>query len=105
MLNEDFARDLGKRIQDARVDRGITQTALARLIDSSQSSVGYWETGKRGVPMDKIPTLCKALKVTPGYIFGAEPIDGPRRVAEEYNRMRVIILEQEQQIRKLKGQR
>lgn len=90
MLNEGFAQAMGHRIKEARLDRDINQTVLGKSMSVSQSSVGYWETGKRGVPLDKIPALCKALRITPGYLFGAEPIDAPQRVSAEMNRLRIL---------------
>jgi len=91
MLNESFAQALGNRIKDARIDRDLKQTELGERLGASQSSVGYWESGKRGVPLDKIVPLCKVLRVTPGYLFGAEPIDAPRRVMEQYDGFRNAI--------------
>jgi len=88
MLDERFARVLGNRIKEARTDRDMSQTELGLKLGSSQSSIGYWESGKRGIPLDKIPTLCKILRVTPGYLFGAEPIDAPQRISREMKQMR-----------------
>lgn len=105
MLDERFARVLGNRIKEARIDRDMNQTELGLKLGSSQSSIGYWESGKRGIPLDKIPTLCKILRVTPGYLFGAEPIDAPQRVSREYQQFRGRILELEQEVRNLRGQR
>ena len=97
MLNEPFIKQMGSRIRDARLDRDLNQTDLGRRVKVSQSSVGYWETGKRGVPLDKIPALCAALRITPGYLFGAEPIDAPQRMAATMKRMvqRIAELENE----------
>ena len=97
MLNEPFIKQMGSRIRDARLDRDLNQTDLGRRVSVSQSSVGYWETGKRGVPLDKVPALCAALRITPGYLFGAEPIDAPQRVSHqmEWLRKRIAELENE----------
>ena len=50
--------NLGNKVRDQRARRNLTQTALAKLVNSSQSRVAKMEAGDPGVSLDlQIRTL------------------------------------------------
>lgn len=53
-------KTLGARLLAARIDKGFTQAELAAAVDSKQSNVSKWESGK-AVP--RYTTLYKISKI------------------------------------------
>ena len=56
---------LVQRLREARLANGITQTALAKLIKSSQSRIAKMEAGASDITLDLIIKTLFALGVTP----------------------------------------
>lgn len=50
-------------LKAARVNRGITQEALADALNVSKKTISSWESGKTVPKIDKIQLLCSALGV------------------------------------------
>lgn len=72
------------RIKQLRDDRGLSQNALAKKINISQSTVAAWELGRREPTLDGIETLCAFFGVTSDYLLGrvdtplsAVPVETP----------------------------
>lgn len=62
---------LPERIKKRRLELGMSQDELARLLGyKSRSSIYCIELGKRDLPRKKIERFAKALKTTPEYIMG-----------------------------------
>lgn len=58
-----YYRELGGRIQKARVRRGLTQEGLASLIDLTRTSVVNIEKGRQKVLAHTLVSLSRALKM------------------------------------------
>ena len=52
--------DFGKILRELRKEKGLTQTALAQLLCTTQDSVSLWELGKS---LPDIPTLIELTKI------------------------------------------
>ena len=61
---------IGSRIRAARLERGLSQIELAKALNSHQSALSQIEVGRRGVSLNQILRLCKALQVSPEAILG-----------------------------------
>jgi transcriptional regulator with XRE-family HTH domain len=70
-------KEIGARLRALRLEQGISQVELAKLIGTHQTAVSQVEVGRRGVSLRQIVRLCRALKVTPDRILG-ENLEGPR---------------------------
>lgn len=46
------AKDIGQKIRNLRLGKGLTQAELAKVIGSSTSAVAMYETGER-IPRDE----------------------------------------------------
>jgi Zn-dependent peptidase ImmA (M78 family)/DNA-binding XRE family transcriptional regulator len=71
---------VGRRIKRAREDKGLTQGELAGLIGSRQTTVSYWESGKRSPDVVDLVALADALEVEVGDFFAEAEEQKPARV-------------------------
>lgn len=55
---------IGKRIQTYRKRRGLSQFALAELVDRSPGYISYIETGAKTVSLETLVALANALQVS-----------------------------------------
>lgn len=62
-------RELGLRIRRARERIGISQEALADVIERDQKAISEYENGKRKLPAIELPTYARALGVPISYFF------------------------------------
>lgn len=63
---------LGKRIARLREEKELSQSALARLMSTSQSAISQIESGERNPSFETIRQIAAALQVTPAHLVGAE---------------------------------
>ncbi len=63
--------DLGKRIFDARKQRGLTLDEVGQYVGVAKSTVRKWEYGTiKNMRRDKIKRLSEILDVSPAYLMG-----------------------------------
>lgn len=75
--------DLGRRIRDARIARGMSQADLARRLDVSATAVWNWEmNGARPRPT-MLTAIAGALEVTENYLRTGQVEDTASRTAVE----------------------
>ena len=55
---------IGKRLQNLRTERGLTETALAKELGISQSAITMYESGRR-IPRDEIKIKIAAYFAKP----------------------------------------
>lgn len=60
----------GDRMRALREKRGLTQSALAKLINGNQGQVKDYELGKRGLNTDTLAKIAKALSCSADYLLG-----------------------------------
>lgn len=58
----------GKRIKNARIEKGLTQEELAKLMDVTRSAVGFWEHDKNLPPAKYFSRLASVLGVSVAYL-------------------------------------
>lgn len=64
-------REIGRRIYNTRVERGLSQTTLAERIRSTQQCVSLWEASKTLPDVDTLLSMAVALGVSPSWLaFG-----------------------------------
>ena len=63
--------EVGQRIRAVRQAREMTQAQLAKVIGTHAPNVSSIERGLRGVSLQQVVKLSKALKVSPEEILGA----------------------------------
>lgn len=61
---------LGKRLKELRVEKNLSQKALAEIIETNNSSVCDWECGRTEPNLDTVIKLCEFFDVTADYLLG-----------------------------------
>lgn len=72
------AKEIGRFICSLRKDKGLTQSALAELLNISNRTVSKWETGEGLPDISFLPDLAKVLGVTTDEI-----LEGKKAPAEK----------------------
>lgn len=74
--------DIGKRIREARRDRGVTQDELADQVGVSRSAVAQWETGRAGQITGNLSRIAEALEVNVEYLMYGDDKRAPGDVRQ-----------------------
>ena len=61
---------VGKNIQRARKDRGLTQQQVAERMGILQPAYARYENGTYELDYNKIVLLCEVLDIAPNELFG-----------------------------------
>ena len=72
----------GDNLKQARMNRKLSQAALARMLMVSQQTVGSWEVNRTSPPPETIAQIAKVLGVSTNYLLGAatDSATGQQRV-------------------------
>lgn len=62
-------RLMGKRITDARKEKGLSQATLADIIGKDPSFVSYIETGAKGMSLETFVEITNVLQVSPATLL------------------------------------
>lgn len=75
---------LAFRLKTLRMQKGMTQSELAKAMDVSQNAIFNWETGKREPNAESIEKLAKILGITPAYLMGWDEPQKPITIAAHF---------------------
>ncbi len=73
----------GKRVQEIRKKRGLTQEKLAELVDIGTPNISYIENGKFYPSYETFIGLLEALKVEPSELFTFDMKKSPEELKQE----------------------
>ncbi|MBQ3256974.1 MAG: helix-turn-helix transcriptional regulator [Oscillospiraceae bacterium] len=59
-----------QRLRDLRTERGLSQEAVAQVLNTTQQYYGKYELGKRPLPIEHLITLCKFYEVSADWLLG-----------------------------------
>ena len=62
--------DYAQRIRDLREDKDLTQSDVAKILNTSQSYYAQYENKKRSLPIEHLKTLCEFYNISADYILG-----------------------------------
>jgi len=66
----EFREKVGIRIKMRRIELGIVQADLGKLLNVSQERVSGWELGRRAFRIEQAAAVAKALKTSVAYLVG-----------------------------------
>ncbi len=61
-----------ERLKELRVEKGLSQMALASETGLTAAAIGFWELGKRVPNAEAVVTLAKYFGVSTDYLLGLE---------------------------------
>lgn len=64
--------EIGKIIKELRLEQKLTQTELAKLLNTTQDTISLWELGKSYPDILSIIALAKLFNVSSDYLLGLE---------------------------------
>ncbi|MCD7730330.1 MAG: helix-turn-helix domain-containing protein [Oscillospiraceae bacterium] len=65
------------RLRQLRLEHGLTQEQVGKLLYVNQSMYSRYENGRIGIPLDALATLAKYYQVSADYILGLTDIPTP----------------------------
>lgn len=65
-------KELGEKIKDLRIERGLSQKQLADKIGVATNTVSQYESGKSKTSIDVLANLAVELDTTTDYLLGLE---------------------------------
>lgn len=68
-MKSELNKQLGKRIQYLRKQKGFSQESLAEALNIATTSLSYIETGRGFMTLNTLEKLAKTLEVEPSEIF------------------------------------
>ena len=64
-----------KRLKDVREAKGLSQTDIARVLNTTRQQVSKWETGVQMMGVDKYIKLAKYYDISVDYLLGLVDAD------------------------------
>ena len=62
-----------------RIDKDLRQEDIAKILNTTKQSYGYYENGKRNLPIEHLIKLCLFYNVSADYILGLPDLPYPKR--------------------------
>lgn len=59
-----------EKLRDLRLEQGLSQGDIAKILNTSQQYYGKYETGVRPLPIYHLVTLCKFYDVSSDWLLG-----------------------------------
>lgn len=69
---------VGRTLSRIRIERGLSQEAVGKMLGVTASAICYYESGRNAMKLDSFVALCDALGVEPGDLLTEAVINAPR---------------------------
>ena len=74
MLSKTINAQIGKRIRQLRISRGLTQAEAGALAGLSANMISDIETGRAGLSLERLYLLCQKTGTSADYILFGGPL-------------------------------
>lgn len=71
------------RLKELRLERGLLQSDIAKIIDKSERTVGFYETEERDMGTETLSKLSTFFDVSIDYLLGKSNIRNPEKLDKE----------------------
>ena len=92
--DEQFFKELGARIAQARKDHGLTQQELSEQLGVAQQTLAHYEVGRARMPASMLPTVARLLTLSLDELMG-QPVPRAARTTGSGKRGPASRLEQQ----------
>lgn len=65
-------KEIGQRLRNIRAQKGVTQKDLAAILGTNQSHVSNVERGDRGITVQQLVKIARALKISTDHVLGED---------------------------------
>jgi transcriptional regulator with XRE-family HTH domain len=89
---QDWATGTGKRIREARLEKGWSQEGLSRAAVVSYTTVNKLENGRQIAEVNTIEALAQVLEVDPMWLLGLLGNDSVSDVRQPYPSLPAAVL-------------
>lgn len=72
------------RLKELRLEKGLLQADIAKIINKSERTVGFYESGERDMNTDTLAKLSEFFDVTIDYLLGKSNVRNPDKEAQEF---------------------
>jgi transcriptional regulator with XRE-family HTH domain len=86
-----FNRQIGKRLRDARVLRGLSQEQLGAIVGVSFQQIQKYEKGLNGLSPARMKQFAESVDVTINHLYGVTDMEMPQITA---SRRKLLLLVQ-----------
>lgn len=69
MIKQQLYQEIGMRVAQLRIDRGLSQADIAKEFHIGQTTYSSYENGTRKIPLDLVNDLAYYYNVSPTYLF------------------------------------
>lgn len=67
------------RLKELRIEKGLLQSDIAKIINKSERTVGFYETGERDMNTETLAILSDFLNCSIDYLLGKSDIRNPEQ--------------------------
>ena len=60
----------GVRLKELRIEKGVTQVEIGRLLNMSKMAVSHWEKGNSEPSIEQLKSLARYFDVSIDYLVG-----------------------------------
>ncbi len=75
----------GKRLRELRLEKGLSQEALAQNLQTTQKNISKYELEFLDLNTDMIIKICKFFAISADYLLGLEDETGEKLYGSKYN--------------------
>ena len=68
------------RLKELRIEKGLLQSDIAKIINKSERTVGFYETGERDMGTETLAKLSDFFNVSIDYLLGKSDIRNPEKI-------------------------
>lgn len=68
------------RLRELRLEKGLLQSDIAKIINKSERTVGFYETGDRDMGTETLAILSNFFEVTIDYLLGKSDERNPKEI-------------------------
>ena len=72
------------RLKELRIEKGLLQSDIAKIINKSERTVGFYESGERDMNTETLAKLSDFFNVTIDYLLGKSDIRNPDKETQEF---------------------
>lgn len=77
-MDENINKDIGKRIQEIRIEKGLKQDYIAEKAKINRPNISKYERGETAIPLDILKKISKILNTSTDYLLGLTECKTPK---------------------------